>query len=194
MEIVEISQLVGGVLIGIGGAYKFFYSDRKRHIEITKHQKHRNKLALDQTIKLDNLQDAIEMSNGFKTEDKIAEIKHVSYGEQKLYFIREAISLYNRNNIADRERVIDNIKTIISKTISNTDRFLSKTIPERYIYSTNCKILYVNNNGVPEKIYDIYLDVKSGGNPDLFGRLGSAYDFALGQIKSQFYHDDGRAK
>ena len=194
MEIAEISKIVGGVLIGIGGAYKFFYTDRKRHTEITRHQKQRNKLAVEQTIKLDNLQDAIEMSNGFKTEERVAEIKHVAYGEQKLYFIREAISLYNRNNIEEREIVIDNIKTIVSKTISNTDRFLSHTIPDRYLSSTACKIQYVNSHGVPEKVYDIFLDAKVNKKVDLWGRIGSVYDFALGQVKEQFYSDDGRVK
>lgn len=195
MEAIEIGKIIGGVIIGCITAYKVLWGDKKKHKEITENQMLRNKLALEQTIRLDALQDSIDMSNGFKSEDRVADIKHEAYGSQKLYFIREIISLYGRNNIMKRELCIENIKVVISKTISITDKFLSKTIPETFLYSTQKKIEYVNNHGTPESIYDIFHEAKMNeDNCDLFGRIGSVYDHALGQIKKEFYQDDGRVR
>lgn len=188
-QIQSIGQGLSGVFFGIYLAYKMV-ADRKRHGEITENQLYRNRLAIEQTSKLDNLQDSIEMLNGFKTIDRVAKIKHIAYGDQKNYWLKELTLLFERNGFINRDATIDNIKDVISKVVSNTDRLLAELIPMRFLASTKAKVDFVNCSEIPNIIYDIFISAKS--NPcKLNTQLGGVYDKALGAVKDHFYNDNG---
>ena len=194
-------QLMIMVFIGIGGAYKYF-TDKKRHKEITSNQnkklkyaKTRNELALEQTMKLDALQESIDMNNGFRTPDRVKELKHVAYGDQKNYFIKEMMLLYKRNSIEKENDRIEDIEVVVAKTVTITDTFLMKYIPESYLASTKCKIDFVNSHSIPQRVYKVFVDAKmTKSGCDMYGRLAGIYDYALGQVKEHFYDDNGRVK
>lgn len=196
-------------------------AEERRHEEISAYHRERNRLALDQTIKLDYLDEKVEMSNGFKTIDRVRQIKHTAYGEQKLYFIKEMASLFYKNNITDIDQRIGDIRVIISKTISSTDKFLAGCIHENFLAPTDEKIKFVKMGSTPEKVLDLFFQGKYDISRDdyfnlssqerakinkqlaqkkltpkfdLWAKLGDVYDFALGEVKDRFYDNDGRVK
>ena len=191
-NIQDIAEPIAGVFFGIYLAYKMI-SDRKRHEEITENQLYRNSLAVEQTSKLDSLQDSIEMLNGFKTDDRVAKLKHLAYGDQKNYWVKELASLFERNGFINKHATISNIKDVIAKTISNTDRLLAELIPCRYLASTKGKIEFINDSDVPSIIYDIFIISKTDRSK-LAQQLGGVYDKALGMVKNNFYNDSGVVK
>lgn len=189
LEVVKYGAIA---LANISAVLYKLIMDKKRHTEITKNQKQRNQMAFEHNLRLMALQDSIEMMNGYKTPDRVAEIKHMAYGDQKNYWVREMIGLFQRNNISIKTRpdVIKNIKVINQKAITNTDRMLARIVPSNYLASTKEKVQLVNDSNIPETGFLIFMDAKKDCST-LFGRLCGLYDDALGLVKTNFYQDDG---
>lgn len=191
-EVEELAKVVAAIFMGAYIAYKTIV-DKKRHKDITGNQSERNTIAVNQKIQLDRLQESIELSNGFDSKDMVAELKHIAYGDQKLYFLKELHVLFERNGLHEKEKTVQNVKTLIEKTISITDSHLSRCIPESFLAKKADKIEFINSSVVPDRIYNILVKAKTNHNC-LFGELSAIYDFALGLVVKEFYDDNGRIK
>lgn len=195
----EISTFIGTAIAGVYVGYKFIIESR-RHREITKNQSSRNEkanlqteLLLQVSNRLESLIASTEMSNGFKTQDRVARIKHIAYGDQKNYWLKEIIALYRRNGIKNKEATISNIKDVVSKVISNTDSFLRECIPDSYIASISKKIEFVCDSDLPDVTYSIFLEAKDDESI-LYSKLSGVYDKGLGLVRKEFYGDNGKVK
>lgn len=198
-QIQNISTFLGMIFAGIYIAYKLIV-ETKRHKDITKNQDQRNELATMQTdlllqvsAKLESLVASTEMSNGFKTQDRVARIKDIAYGDQKNYWLKEIIALFNRNGIRNKEVTLSNIKDVISKTINNTDIFLKECIPSLYIASTSKKIDFICESDLPETTYNIFLEAKEQ-ECILYPKLSAVHDKGVGLIRKEFYNDNEEVK
>lgn len=200
-QIQNISTGLGTIFAGVYVAYKLIV-ETKRHKEITTNQDQRNKKATLQTelllqvrTTLESLVASTEMSNGFKTQDRVARIKAIAYGDQKNYWLKEIIALYHRNGIKNQEVTLSNIKDVISKTINNTDIFLKECIPDMYIASTSEKIDYICESDLPETTYNIFLEAKEMEMECiLYPKLSAVHDKGVGLIRKKFYNDNEEVK
>lgn len=189
---VEMKDFITYVFIGAVSAYKYF-ADKKRHKDTTGRQDVRNGLAQEQTTLLVKLQETMDMSNGYKVEDKIKLVKRIAYGDQKNYWTKECVALFHRNGLSDKELTISNIENIISKSIALTDEYLAELIPASYLASKKVKVDYILGTELAIRTYDLLLVSKSD-SAMLAPRLGDIYDYGCGLILDKFYADDGRIK